>query len=404
MNTMRYFIFFFLLGSSLFAYTVRPYIKSESLIEFKSNQSSNPETPFYQYLTFDYNQKNISILTDMGAYAEPYYSEGDFHLYNGSITLKKLGNVLDISGGRFTLLHGFNVDTVDGGEIAIHFNDYLTLRTFGGVLRFLDESDFIEGNFITGASLALENYKNNYLAFHFEYEQDKDSSDYYTRLGLGYTHYFAAATTPEIYSNVEVEASYGTLNEGTLGIRFYPSIVIFDSSASYYDTPLEITSKDLDIFRTTTAGPMYVLNQEITVIPHEYISIFANGEFSDYDYDTAATNYGYALTTGFDFHDTSYSRRIEPAFFYTDSFGGTFYGVRLTPLLMLIKRISIRLPMEVLQFEKVTSEEGIAFSQEVSALVTIFQGFSINVKGEYNSNDEFKNDVRGFIGVTYEYF
>ena len=380
------------------------YLKSESLIEFKSNLNNQPEVPFNQYVTLDLRNKSIDFITDFGAFGDPYGEQSDFHLYATSLAFKKIGNVFDIKAGRFNLTDAFNVNTIDGGEIGIHFNDYLTFRSYIGAQRFIEESDFVEGNFITGAILSLENYKNNSLAFKFEYEDALYANDYFMRVGTSFHHYFDILTAPEIYSNVEVEASYGTLQELTAGFRFYPGVFVWDSSFSYVDTEATIESKEWNILRITAVSPMYAFNQELRINPHEVISLFTAYEFSTYEYDVGVTSYGNSIESGFDLHDHYFSKMVTASGFYKSSFGGEFYGARLIPEIHLFKILTLRSYIELVQFTKITNEEGIAYTQDLSSTIKITERVSFNIKGEYNSNDELNNDVRGYLGLIYEYF
>jgi hypothetical protein len=401
---MKKFLLILLVPINVFCVEIN--LKTDAFSIIEKNEFDESELPTVWYNFFNgYNPNiNAGLNLDFQVFVEPVYQESDLSLYESFITLGNSDTKANLKLGRLSNMDGFQFNTLDGGRFEFSPDFPLRFILSTGVSRELDHSKFVEGNYNVSAGLALKDIENISANFYFMYEYDFSESVDFAKLAFDFSHQFSFSGLPKFYTLLEYNPTYRVFENFTVGLSLIPSDRVFlDLPFSIFDSQRENEIADNDILREYTRDKLYNVHPKVDLTITKNIGLFSDYSVSYYDYSTTSADYTHTLKTGLALKDKLDESNLILMYIYNRSYGGTSFGADLDAILAITKKMSIKGNASLHHYDKITGEIGEVFSSLLGASYKILTGLVLSLNGEFNSNDEFEEDIRGMINVAYKY-
>lgn len=398
------------LGVLLFAfnaYSTDLFFKSETYGQIWNNQLDDVELPFSEYFYFNIHESKIytGFDLDLEVKGDAIFGEGDFKLFNAYF---RFGNEYSpVKGrlGRIPVIDGFSYNLIDGGELLVEPDIPVRLAISTGVSRKTDESDFEQGNYIAQAKIALNRIRHIDAGFNFIYEYDIDKELSWVKVGADANARIPYAPYPEFYFITAYNPTYNILEEITGGVTIFPIPYLHaDFSISRFNTQGEDEIASDDILRYFSQDAELIFTETVTIYTCDYLFLFEEFALSYFDSNPYETHYGKFVKAGFEVTTPARNLSVIPTFQYNNSYGGIAYGFDIAGKYQPINLIDLNASVGFIRFDKITNEISNATYSKLGGGIHILKGLRIGADIEINSNDEFKNDVRGIFNITYKYF
>lgn len=381
-------------------------IESETLTSLRSNADFQMESPFYEFLSGNYEDDDdrLSLNADFSVYREMVTGEDDFtiHLLNGSYVL--IPETFKLKAGRsFESQNAIRAHVMDrlAAELEL-WNRQFELGAFVGKEQRLELhrsglSAQVYGSYAQFTTAGENPWVMRAKLQRRNYESADASDEVVTEATLRKTIPAAFHTT--LLASSELNIDTGNLNraEGGADVRFSKS-KLFRLRAGTYNLEPQFGAEQ-PIFTLFSQGSLNELSGQYEVLWGErWVTSFLLGA-DQYVVQSPDLTYGYRSEA-----EAKYFTRIFSADFslyQMDSFGGSIYGARTGAHYQFTDRSKIYLGLDYAHYEKITSSSRGA----VNSILGIGHQFTPSLKGdlaaELNSNNNLIYDLRGFFRLTY---
>jgi hypothetical protein len=380
------------------------WVKSEIYSQVRRNTVGDNEFPFLEYLSAGARVQNVGTFDfSLKGFGDPLIKSSSFDLYSARIILDKLADSLTVTLGRQNMLGNYSFNVADGANIAFHPNFILNFEAYAGFVRFFELHEFKDWNFTGGGKILLNGIKNTYCAVEIRYEKIKDLQDW-VEVGFLASRSFDTTLNPKIIAGGNFNITDKMISDASLDFSIDPvERLNMSLGAARYNFKKNDLDPAEDIFRIFSLGPLLEFRESVTFALTENVSLFETFSAEKYDYDYIESDLGYLGKIGANLLAIDKRLKADGYFYLGVSYGGKIYGGSAYGEFKITESLFAGLKAGVLRFDKVTGEKGNASSICADLGYRILNGLDVKLGGEYNSNDDFKRDLRGNLMVRYQF-
>lgn len=371
-----------------------------------TNQQQIPENG-YVGGTAHFEKWNFSNQTNMRFFRDFDSKLDEYDLYQTVFHLEP-AKALTLDLGRQFVNQGFMVEILDGIQATVIPEEHVAVTGFSGIPRSMEFGQFRKNDLLlTGLSVGLKNVARTKASVHGAWRSnnlhimDLNSNDQ-VQVGGNFSHQFAVNMMPMFYSLAEYDTTGKVFNTATVGFDLYPSSRFsINGEGNYYNL-----SRDLDlqtVQATYSKGP--TLNGRFAftwkVVP-QFLNLVPSYTFNRMGV-TATNDFknAHQVDAALQLLLEDVGLRVEPAYYYAKSFGGSLKGARLGLHKTFNDRLYADLTFDFTAYKKITNDNDNAYSTIFWTGYEVAKGLTLSGGMEYNKNNLFDKDIRGSFRLDY---
>lgn len=405
----------FLLAIPSVASAFDGFFTSESIFQARRATNNRYETPFYQYNAIGISDLPLNFTFDtsfQGLYDGKANNYTRFDLYQAVFALDVYPERVRIIGGRQFADDGFQVLLRDGLTIEVAPPGPVGFDLYFGIPRYLEDGNFtgVTEGMMTGVNVRTQGIKNLGLTFSARYSKINITrtaarTNDTVQLGLAGTYSFASnAWTPAVYAGAEYDIGGKTMDVANLGIDFYPHWrLAINVEGGYYNTSRNSTESKL--FKTYFADEMIQAIVGSSIKLPKGFGFFENAAYQNSAVRGRGRENSYLVEAGFSKHWKRAGLSSKIAYYFQKSFGGTVHGAYLDLGFekFIAEPLSFDFGADVSHYNKITNDDGTAFSFIGGLNYNFVKGFTAVFGGEFNRNEFFNREARVTLMLTMDF-
>lgn len=402
-------IYFFLLSLIIFLFSVDviaasfdPRLSTQLYTQIRKNTIDENQWPFIEYLNAGVAIESFDLDVDLKVMGDPLMEDADFDLYATRLQIRDIGDVLSLTVGRQSVLSGFSYDLMDGMDVLFSPDFMINMEIYGGLIRFIELDEFNDYNVAAGGRVFLNGFSYTELSVEFRYERLKNDFDW-TEIGVVASHTLDSEIKPRFFASFNGDVTNKIITQATLGASLSPVPYHFSLEVSRYDYKLDYLDPWEDIFSLFATSAMWEFKQSAGYVVNDSLTLFQSYSLTRYNYDLTGTAMGHVVRLGGDLKAIADRLGLLLTVFFNQSYGGRSYGASGRARFLITQSLFAGLRGGVLSFDKITGESDNASFFLLEAGYRIIKGLEIVLGGEFNSNDQFKRDLRANVALKYEF-
>lgn len=409
MRKLKRHIFLLLILWPLSVEAFEAHVHGTQLLSFRKDTSAQDEIPYNHYLGAGFkNQEGLSLETNMH-YVRDFQKETQaFDLYQAVLEAPLKKDVLGLTFGRQWIAPGFSTFVMDGAKGSIVTESPFTFSFYAG-LPSHPEVDTLKLNnsLISGVQFGVQRPESVSGSFDILYHKsDLNRKDWnqVDQLFLG-THW--GVTLTEEYPSLlffggEFDVSGKTFEMGTLGIDLSPHKILSLNIIYNYINPNREGAED-SIAALFTGGQGHQAQMGFVQSLHENVDLFQEYVVTYFKDPSEDFQMGHDLATGLRSKIKAVGLDVEGAGHFIESYGGRAYGGHLFLEEKLFRDWSLGLHSGLLQYTKVTQDNGKTFTLVTWMQYQIFRALALETNFEFHANNDFSKDIRVGFNLQYSF-
>lgn len=386
-------------------------VEAEQIGQWRRNAAVQRELPANLYLgagVAEWGKWHASVQADGRVFRDLQRSVNEADLYQGVLHLEPT-KVWRLDLGRQFLNPGFSTELVDGVRTTILPWSRVDLSVYAGVPRTIERGDFNrDDGLLTGMVVRLHDWHHTAASLQAQWRKfDLQGADWRqndtVRVGASASHQFGGKTAPLAYGLFEYDVAGKVVEAGTLGFDWWPSArVALNLEGNYFN--VNRAADRPSIMALFTSGPLWTgrFAATIDVVP-DVVTLRTQYAYQRVTVGAGAHRTGHVVEVGIPVHIRAAHLDFEPAYYFSQSYGGRVHGVRALLHERFMKSWWGELGVDYSSYRKVTNESDVALSTVLWTGYDIGKAWRVAVGGEYNKNNLFNRDLRGSLRVSYRY-
>lgn len=375
------------------------YLKNLHLGQAREDLKNRRELPVNHYLGGRYQEKNWQVDGNFQIYRDWERKKDDFDIYESNFTGRFSESQLEVKAGRQFFTPGFDLFLVDGIKLGWQFSSQAGMGIFSGVPRYTEIGDIkVDANLLSGLQFLFNGlgFTGNSSVIYLR--KDFNHGDWIEKDQLSLAQYLIydgkKAEKIRPYFGGEYQISGKILEQATSGVYWNPKrplsfnleFNLFDENRRELKETLTAFHADGRIYQGRFGG-----RQKLT----SDLEFFQNYIFGRFKNPAGADRNAHQIEAGFQYFIWPIALQVVPSYGFTKSYGGRVDKVSVGLEKNIGRRVSIVATNDYAQFEKVTHDNGKAFSSFLRAGWHIRPSLSIGSHTAFLKNNEVKREWRG---------
>lgn len=393
----------FIIGLLFFSFPASAgtyYLRNLTLSQAREDLNSRREFPINHYLGGRYQEEGWQVDGNVQVYRDWERKKEDFDIYESNLSGRFFENQLEVKAGRQFFTPGFDLFLVDGMKLDWQLSPPVGMRIFLGAPRYTEIGDIQQDtNLLSGLQFLfhdLASFTGNASVIYLR--KDFNQSDWIEGDQLSVAQYFSydgkKAEKIRPYFGGEYQISGRILKQATSGVHWHPKrpfsfnleFNLFDENRKELKETLTAFHADGRIYQGRFGG-----RQKLT----GDLEFFQNYIFSRFQNPASLYRVAHQVETGFQYFIWPIALQVVPSYGFIKSYGGTVHKASLGLEKKLGRYVSMVLTNNYAQFEKVTNDNGKAFSSLLWAGWHIHPQFTIGGHIAFLKNNDVEREWRG---------
>ncbi|MBI4238423.1 MAG: hypothetical protein HY696_08405 [Deltaproteobacteria bacterium] len=379
--------------------------------QWRRNTSIQRELPANLYLgagVADWGKWHARVQADGRVFRDLQRSVNEGDLYQGVLHLEP-AKAWQFDLGRQFLNPGFSTELVDGARTTLLPWSRVDLSVYAGVPRTIERGDFNrDDGLLTGMVVRLHDWHRTAASLQAQWRKfDLQGADWQqndtVRVGASASHQFGGKTAPLAYGLFEYDIAGKVIEAGTLGFDWSPTRrVALNLEGNYFN--VNRAADRPSIMALFTSGPIWTgrIATTLDAVP-DVVTLRTQYAYQRLTVGAGAHRTGHLLEVGIPIRVDRAHLELEPAYYFSKSYGGRVHGVRVLAHERIAKPLWAEVGLDYSSYQKITNESDLAFSTVFWTGYDLPHGWRVAVGGEYNKNNLFDRDLRGSLRVSYHY-
>ena len=332
-----------------------------------------------------YGRASQDVRNGEGLNGRLYYLYGDYH---------DLYDKVDLRFGRQFVNYAAGSALIDGGRVDLKNIGPVGFSVMGGRNVFFDLNGEAtrDHDFAFGAAAYLAGFKNTDLELSYFMKFDKDGLAR-DQLGASFKQYLLNSV--KVYANGRFDFPSETVNEGLVGVKYYPTSDLILTGEWYQSYPTFDSTSIFAVFAVNRYQE-WVVRADYTI--NDKISV--NGGYRREDFETDDAD---VIEVGCRIRPIEHVE-LNLNYDHRNGYGGTLNGGIAEVIYEPIKPLELAagIHFDVYERDRVTAEET-ARKYWVGAKYKLTQNMSASVRIEDDVNARFKSDWQGRAVFNYDF-
>lgn len=368
--------------------------------------------PFYQYLDLSVVNPRYNIGSNFYLRGRKIFngSQESLDIYNAFLDFSNDANTAGLRVGRIINTESVNFVLMDGVMARLKPLDGFELVAYGGYQKRNlqpDPEEPTDSFGIYGVKLKTDAILGSLISVGYElYDPDDFSARQF--INVSFNRVVPFTDYADIYGLAEIDVGEGNLGLLTAGVGITVLRNLYvNLEYNTYNIDEDRDEFLLDpIYDTFAEGRMQQAKVGLTYVAATFLEVKGSYAYSNYDVPAGESTNGNIARLGFNFDFLEeIGLRAFQGLYFIEGTGDDDYAVGVNTSLyeQLTNYWQLEFAFAYAYYDKITNQEGNAFSYIIGSEYLIFRNLLLRTGVEFNTNPDFSQDVRVDLGLSYNF-